>query len=168
MKLANPDDRAEYDTIIRDACERADGTGWRVNLVAAGVADALQAHRPWATEIQEQAQLEGYSRDIKRWLKRARVLVVLDGRRVSKPLVIGTRRSDDSGKEYDAQLPIVTLSFEEIRQQAKEAAQMAITYSDTRRFLDAVVALADRVPDAVTPADALLRLGISLDEWLAA
>lgn len=166
MKLPNPADQSDYDQIIRQACNEASGTGERVALIAHYIDDAVQAHRPWATTVQIDAQMAGYSRDLKSWLKRSRVLVVLDGRTVSKPTVLGARRRDAGGIEFALQLDIAVMTFREIRDKALEASRIAKTYTDSRRYLDAVFALADRVPNADTPAEALSMLGISLDDWL--
>lgn len=166
MKLHNPTDRDAYIALIQEACDRTEGTGARVALVAAMVADAVQAHRPWAVTVQDDAMAAGFARDIKTHLKRARVVVALGDRRVSKTTVVGVRRRGLEGNECDQQLDLLVLTFDELRSKARWAAEQSQVFDDSRAMLARLLTLQDRVPAATTVEEALLALHVSMDAWL--
>lgn len=162
----SPSDRAEYDAMVQRVVTAESTTEARVNLYEELVADARQAHRFWSGEIDRDARRTGYREQIKRWMKKNRVLVSFEGRVVSKPRVVGIRQSigEDS---YDVQALIDALTFDQIEAKRREYLRQVNVYSDNVALMDRLLALRDMAPDASTPAEACAYLGIAVDDYLA-
>jgi hypothetical protein len=160
-----PEERAEYDEMVASIVQEADSTEARIDLYEAAVADAVQARRFWATDLDRDARRTGYREQIKGWLKRNRVLVNYHGRVASKPRIVGTRRSSEAG-EYDVQALLDALTFDEIEAKRKEYLRQVRTYSDNVALMDRLLALRDMAPDAITPREACVALGLALEDYL--
>ncbi len=158
---------AEYNTAMREVVANANGTGERVALWRTVIDDAIQAHRPWAHDVDRDARAVGDASEIKRWLKRHRVVIAIGGRTVRKPRVIGTRRPTDDGVVVDLQLPFAVLTFDEIRNKRTAYLRQLAAYTDDVAVMDILLALSDMAPGTFTPQEAASSLGISLDEYLA-
>jgi hypothetical protein len=167
IKVWNPADRGEFETLLQEVCEQADGTGERCAVMDRLVSDAQQAHRDWAYDVERQARLIGYAFEIKGWLKRNRKVVAIGGRKIRKPSVIGTQRADGNGGVIDYQLPFVTLTFEELRKKRREYMQQIQAYNDNVALMDKLLALEEMAPATGTPKEAARHIGIDLDDYLA-
>lgn len=167
IRIANPDERREFDALMLEVVSEAEGTGERTHLMAAKIDDAVQAQRTWAVEVQRTAQYDGYSNAIKAYLKRTRVVINIADREVSKPRTIGTKRKDQAGTVVDLQLPLEVLTFDQIRDKRVEYVRQARAYTDNIAVTDRLLALQDMAPGANTPGEATKALGITLDEYLA-
>lgn len=161
----SPEDRSEYDAMVAQVVQTESTTEARVNLYEKLTADARQAHRFWAGEIDRDARRTGYREQIKRWMKKNRVLVSFDGRMVSKPRVIGIRQSvgDES---YDVQALLEALTFDQIEAKRREYLRQVNVYTDNVALMDRLLALRDMAPDTATPQEACAVLGLAFDEYL--
>jgi hypothetical protein len=161
----SPQDRAEYDAMVASVVQTERTTEARVNLYEKLTADARQAHRFWAGEIDRDARRTGYREQIKRWMKRNRVLVSFDGRMVSKPRVVGIRQSQGE-ESYDVQALLDALTFDEIEAKRREYLRQVNVYTDNVALMDRLLALRDMAPTATTPAEACALLDLDFDEYL--
>lgn len=95
------EDRHEYTEACADAWEAGDSTKERGERFAALVADAVQAHRPWAADLTRQFALRGAQTELNSWRKSTRPLAAVahDGRLISKTRVVGVQRQDDDGSQ---------------------------------------------------------------------
>lgn len=162
----SPAEREEYDSIVREVIETVDSTEARIDLYEQAVADAVQARRFWASDVDRDARRTGYREQIKSWLKRNRVIVNIGAREVSKPRVIGVKRTDDEGQQYDAQALLDVMTFDELRAKRREWLRQVHAYNDNVALADRLLALQELAPTATTPQDACRLLGTSLDEYL--
>lgn len=167
IKFHEPESREEYDALMAEVVSEADSTGERAALMDAKVADAIQAHRQWAMESEQAAKLDGYSRQIKDYLKRTRVVVALTEKRsITKPATVGTKQMTSAGKWVDVQLPLEVLTFDQLRQKRGEYLRQRKSYDDNIAVADRLLALEEMSPGAVTPADACAAIGTSLEDYL--
>lgn len=170
IKIAEPEARAEYMKLMAEVVSEAEGTGERARLMADKIHDAIQAQRSWAAGVQYAAEIDGYAAAVKVYLKRTRVVVLVDaeaGRQIEKPRTIGAKRRDDEGKVVDLQLPLEVLTFDQVREKRREYLRQQKAYSDNVAVADRLLALEEMVPGSLTPADAAKSLGFSLDDYLA-
>lgn len=161
------EDREQYDALVREVVESADATEDRIDLYEQGVADARQAHRFWANDVDRDARRTGYREQIKSWLKRNRVIVNINDRKVSKPRVIGVKRTNDKGEQYDAQALFDVMTFDEIRAKRREWLRQVHAYNDNVALADRLLALEELAPSTATPQEACALLGTSLDLYLS-
>lgn len=169
IKILEPNAREEYDALLAEVCAGAVGTSERVRLMAQLMNDARQSHRDWAFQVDESALRDGYANEIKRYLKRTRVVVVMDdGRSVTKPATVGAKKMDDrTGKWFDAQLPLEVLTFDELRLKRVEYVTQANAYNDNIATADKLLALELMAPGARTPDEAARKIGTTVADWLA-
>lgn len=163
----SPEEIAEYEAMLQKVVEDADGTRSRVDLMESLVGDAVQAHRYWARDCEREARRVGFAAQIKSYLKRNRVLFINRDAAVSKPRVVGLKRSTAEGEVYDVQALIEAATFDELRDKRIQAIKQIKSYSDTVALLDRVLALKDMYPHTQFVVDALHEHGMSLDEYLA-
>lgn len=168
IKVVEPEARREYEALMNEVLNEAEGTGDRARLMANKIADAIQAHRSWALTVQWDAQVTGYAAAVKTYLKRTRVVVNIEDREVAKPRTIGVKRRDDEGNVVDLQLPLEVLTFDQVREKRAEYLRQQKAYTDNVAVADRLLALEDLAPGCKTPADAVAELGLTLEEYLAA
>jgi hypothetical protein len=162
----SPEEREEFEALLAEVVGASRDSGERLDLMDELVADAIQAHRPWATEVARAARREGYAREIKRHQDRERVSVSYDGRVLSVPAVQARKVVDSSGVvTYQREL-IELWTWEELREKRKEAVHATRTYSEKIAHYDRLLMLAELAPDSKTPVDAAKALGVELGEWL--
>lgn len=162
----SPEERAEFEALLTEVCDASRDTAGRLNLMEELIQDAIQAHRPWATEVARSARREGYAREIKRHQDRQRALVAYDGRVLSMPAVQARKVLDADG-EVSYQRELIELwTWAELRAKRKEAIRAAKTYTDKVAHYDRLLFLAELAPEAGTPSEAAKALGLNLEEWL--
>jgi hypothetical protein len=83
----SPEDSKEYETALIEAFESGTTTTERIDALEVILADAVQAHRPWARDIEREALRGGLNKLIVEYGKRRQPDVVLayNGRVISKP-----------------------------------------------------------------------------------
>lgn len=162
----SPEERAEFEALLAEVVDASRDTAARLNLMDELITDAIQAHRPWASEVARSARREGFAREIKRHQDRQRALVSYDGRVLSVPAVQARKVVDDDGAvSYQREL-IELWTWEELREKRKEAVHAARTYTDKIAHYDRLLILAELAPGTDTPAAAAEALGIDLTVWL--
>lgn len=167
MKHWTPEDVREWDSLLQEVVESAETTVERTDLMERLMDDAVNAHRPWANDMQRQCLRDGYARQWKAYMKRTRVIVATREATVEKPRVVGVKRLDEAGAKYDVQALYELLTFDEIRAKRRENLAQIKAYTDSVAVCDKYLALQSLAPEAATPAEAAKSLGIDIDEWLA-
>lgn len=161
------DDRDEFDELLADVIAQTRFTSERLDLMESGIADAIQAGRIWASEVETAAARQGYASEIKRFQDRNRALVSHDGQVLNVPRVQSRVVRTDSGESYHQRELIELWSWQQIEEKRREALTGRRTYNEKIGHYDRLLALRTMCPDAANPADAAKRLGIALDDWLA-
>lgn len=161
-----PEERVEYDQMLQDVIEQAEGTGRRVDLLERLLNDALQAHRFWARDVERHALRTGLRAQIKQHLDRRKVVRPARDVLVEKPRVVGIQRRTEAGQVYFAQVAYDVMTFDELRAKRGEVLRQLRAYSDTIALIDRLLALADMHPEAKTVQEALDLHEMSLDDYL--
>jgi len=162
----SPEEREEFEALLAEVVGASRETAARLDLMDELITDAIQAHRPWATEVARSARREGYAREIKRYQDRERVAVAYDGRVLSVPAVQARKVVDDDGAvTYQREL-LQFWTWGELKAKRQEAVKAATTYTEKIAHYDRLLMLADLAPESTTPAEAAAALGVDLGEWL--
>lgn len=169
IKIDEPEARKEYEALMAEVVSEAESTGDRARLMAEKIHDAVQAHRTWAMTAQYSAEIDGYAAAIKTYLKRTRVIVLIDegSRQVAKPRTIGAKKRGKAGEVVDLQLPMEALTFDQLREKRREYLIQKKAYTDNIAVTDRLLALEEMAPGCNTPAEAAKALGTTLDDYLA-
>lgn len=161
----SPEERDEYEELLAEVVNASNDTTERLDLLETKLADAQQAHRPWAFSVARQCQRFGLGKEITRFQDRNRALVSFDGRLLSMPSVQSRRVEVDGVATYQREL-IVLWTWEELRSKRREAIRSSETYTAKVNHYDRLLALAEKAPGTATPAEAADVLGLDLDEYL--
>lgn len=162
----SPVEREEFEELLAEVVDSSPDTTARLDLLDRLLADAIQAHRPWATEVARSCRREGLAREIKRYQDRQRVTVAYDGRVLSVPAVQARRVVDaDGAMSYQREL-IQFWTWGELKAKRQEAVRSATTYTEKIAHYDRLLMLGELAPESATPAEAADQLGVSLGEWL--
>lgn len=162
----SPEERAEYDALLAEVVAASTKTAERLDLMDSKITDAVQAHRPWATEVLRAARRSGFSAEIRRHQDQHRVPVAYDGRVLSVPAVQARRVVDESGVAgYQREL-IELWTWDELREKRREAVKAATTYTEKVAHYDRLLMLGELAPEAKSPAEAATALGVDLADWL--
>lgn len=161
-------DRDEYAAACAEAWDSGDSTRARGEHFGVLVADAVQAHRPWAIDLTRQFALRGAQTELNSWRKSTRPLAALahDGRVINTTRVIGVQRKDDDGSRYVTQALFDLLTFPEIEDKVTEYRRNEQAYRDNIAVATRLLKLRALAPAAATPADAAQSLGTTVDAWL--
>lgn len=163
----SPEEREEFDALLADVVATSSDTTDRLNLADKLLTDAIQAHRPWASEVATSCRREGMAREIKRHQDRQRVAVAYNGRVLSVPAVQARKVVDTDGAvSYQREL-IELWTWAELLDKRAEAIRAQVTYSEKVAHYDRLLALRELAPASDSPAEAAEHLGIDLDSWLA-
>jgi hypothetical protein len=161
----SPQERDEYEELLAEVCNATNDTRERLDLFEEKLADAQQAHRPWAFSVARQCQRFGLGKEISRFQDRNRALVSFDGRLLSMPTV-QSRRVEVAGEVTFQRELIVLWTWAELRDKRAEAIRASETYTAKVGHYDRLLALEEKAPGAATPAEAADQLGLDLDEYL--
>lgn len=163
----SPEEREEFDELLAEVVAATRDTTDRLNLADKLLNDAIQAHRPWASEVEASCRREGLGREIKRYQDRQRVAVAYDGRILSVPAVQARKVvADDGVVTYQREL-IELWTWDQLFEKRGEAIKAQATYSEKVAHYDRLLALRVLAPDSKSPSEAAQQLGIELDAWLA-
>jgi hypothetical protein len=180
-----PEERAEHDGVMEEA---GYGTPIAVPLVGIDgdvrpptpfssdqirenmvvlVGDAVQAHRPWARILSDDALAEGLLDHWKKWNNAEQRLKVLhNGIVVPARAIRGVRRRDDSGAVVHQQEFWAEMAWDEVVQEIAMADAQIASYEVTKAIALKLLKLKITVPDSLTPGDACRRLGMDLETYL--
>jgi hypothetical protein len=165
----SPEDHKEYEAALEEAFEAGTTTTERIDALEAILADAVQAHRPWARDIEREAIRTGLDKLIVSHGNRRQppVLFVYDGRVISKPRRRGVVTRLDSGERVHQQELFEVMTWDEFDSLDENRADQIGTLVDERRMLGRIRQLRQLHPDSTTVGEALHLQGCSLDEWVA-
>lgn len=161
--MSHLDDQAEWDELLaqipldiptRDAVKR----------LSALLADAVQAHRPWAKSRMEDALLAGLSGTWKRHVQKQRPRIRTDHGDVK---TIGGVRRERDGRSAFVQVPLDEMSFEELVAYRAMHVSNLTTLAENAKVTDRLLKLHDRCPTAATPAEACEQLGLDPADVMA-
>lgn len=161
------EEKAEYDALIAEVVAATNKTSDRLNLFERKLDDAVQAHRPWAREVERHCVRNGLAKEIKAYQDRNRALVSHNGEVLNVPKVQSTLVRDEESGEVFYQRELIELwSWDQILDKRAEALRAKRGYTEKVAHYDKLLALRDLCPDSNTPAGAAKALGLNLDEFL--
>lgn len=160
------DERKEYDALLAEVIASTSRTSERLDLFQSRIADAVQAHRPWARDVERSAARAGLAKEIKAYQDRNRAMVAYNGTVLNLPRVQSRIVRDETGETYHQRELIELWSWQQLADKRAEALRGRKTYSEKVAHYDRLLALREMCPESVTPADAAKQLGINLDEFL--
>lgn len=161
------EERREFDELVAEAmvAKRSDE---RTRRFVAGVLDAVQAHRPWAREVEAHLTYQGASAVLKAEEKRrpdATIAVSFDGVILDKPRSLGVRRTNDTGETWVERTLFDYMTVEELEAKRKEFLANARAYTDDAEVMDRLIAMCE-VAGTATPAEAARILGVPVERWI--
>ncbi len=160
------EDRKAYDDLLADVVGATSSTTERLNMFERLLNDAIQAHRPWARDVERGCVRQGLAKEIKSYQDRNRAMVAHNGKVLNLPRVQGTVVRDESGEIYHQRELIELWTWEQIAEKRLEAIRGRRTYSAKIAHYDRLLSLRVKCPESETPADAAERLGLDIDEYL--
>lgn len=160
-------ERAEYEALLAEIAAQTNDSRERLDLFEHKLLDAIQAHRPWASEVERACRRFGMGKEISRFEGRNRALVAYDGRVLSLPAIQARRVKTASGEvAYQREL-LQAWTWQQIEEKRTEALTAQRTYDDKVAHYDRLLSLRVMAPESTSPADAAEKLGLDLDEFLA-
>lgn len=162
----DPNERVEYDALLAAVVAETSNTSTRLDRMERLVADAIQAHRPWARDIERTCARQGYAAELKRYQDRNRALVAYDGQVLNLPKVQSRATRGEDGAVYHQRELIELWPWGDVRSKRIEALTGRRTYDVHVAYYDRLLALQDLCPESTSALDAAERLGIELDEYL--
>jgi hypothetical protein len=173
----SPEEKAEWEAALElavtttedDTRTQMANSARAADMLARIVADAVQAHRPWAFDVQRTALHDGLNKMVKEWRKKIRIVGADDDEKtVDRPGVIGVVRAGEDGEKWVQQVLIQTATFDELRAKRKEYAKQVAAFKDNIFIVDKLLRLQAMCPVAATPQEACDLLGIDLGEYMVA
>lgn len=163
----SPEECEAYDALCAEAWASSETTRGRTEAYLAMVDDAVQAHEFFARDVEADFRQRGASAQLKAWRKRQQTVVVsYEGKLLTKPRTIGTRRTDADGRTYATQELFDFNTWDEIEAKVREYIKQAQAYSVNIAIGTRLLELRDAAPGAATPAEAVVQLGTTIEAWL--
>ena len=167
-----PDDRSEYDDLMRQAWgDKGESPEYRKDVFLGGIEDGVQAHRLWARDAERELRRRGAWQMLTSWKKSQPrpVQINHDGRIYIKSPVIGVRRIGATGKAVDQQELFHLCTFDELRE--KLGAYMTAVAAYERNIhmtvrLLSLEYLAEGADGSWTPLRACEVLGVTVEDYL--
>jgi len=167
MRHWNDVDRDEYNKACQEAWEFSDRQPERIDRMVEVIRDAVQAQRRWACDIHQDALRNGLGGKLNTWSKnRNKVAVAYNGQVLSKPRTIGTQKRSDDGETYVTPTLFDYMPWDELIAKRYEYVRQRMAYDADISLMDRLLALRDMAEDAKTPAEAVVQLGITIEEYL--
>ena len=158
-------EHAEHEALIAEVIASTTGNGARAALYREMVEDAIQAHRPWARDVENRVLDNGYVAFWKNISRQGVVHVIRDGRAATKPRTWALPRISDDGARYTQDALIDVFTREDIMHKREEALRMIDTWDSTLTLYSALLDFLDKAgADDVATAEA--ALGMSVNDWL--
>jgi hypothetical protein len=163
----SPDERDEYEQLLAEIAGQTNDTRERLDLFEHKLLDAIQAHRPWASEVDRACRRFGMGKEISRFEGRNRALVAYDGRVLSLPAIQARRVKTGTGEVAFQRELLQAWTWQQIEEKRSDTLRAASSYTEKVAHYDRLLALRVLAPESTSPADAAERLGLDLDEFLA-
>lgn len=130
--------------------------------------DAVQAHRPWALDVQREATQRGLGSILRSYTQsRGGTLPFKHGGELHlKSAIVGIERTGDNGETWIQQELLARATFREIAANRARDLKIRKAYSVRVAMEDRLLALEEMAPGTETPDEACAQLGISLDDYL--
>lgn len=170
MDMLSPEERNEWDTLLGDALNGSRTVDdAAVTRAESMLADAQQAHQPWASVIVRSLILRGLRAALNAKSKSESVaLVSYNGTHVAKTTRLGTKRRRHDGSLESQQVLLHEMSWDELgawlNMIKSQISSLLVNESMAQRLMP----LRDRFPDTFGPREACDLLGMTVDEYLAA
>lgn len=162
------EEREEYETLLAEVVDKTSVAAERLDAFEVHLAGAIQAHRPWATEVERACRRYGLGKEISRFEDRSRAMVSYDGQVLNLPAKQSRRViAADGGVAHQREL-IELWSWDQIAEKRAESLHARRTYDAKVAHLDRLLALREMAPTASTPDEAARLTGIDIETWLAA
>lgn len=162
-----PEERYEYEELLGEIVSETNDTRERLDLFEHKLLDAIQAHRPWASEVERACRRFGMGKEVSRFEDRNRALVSHDGRVLNLPAKQARKVVTTDG-EVTYQRELIELwTWDEIAAKRTEAIKAKRTYDDKVAHYDRLLALRVLAPESTSPAHAAELAGMDLDDFLA-
>lgn len=126
--------------------------------------DAVQAHRPWATDRLNAAVRVGLSHEWRRHTQSRRPKIETGGGSIKS---VGGVRRDVGGESGFVQLPLDGMFREDLVQYKAMHLKYVRSSAATVRVVDRLIDALDRCPQATTPREAAELLGEDIDAVMA-
>lgn len=163
----SPEERDEYEALLAEIAAETTDTRERLDRFEHKLADAIQAHRPWATEVERACRRFGMGKELSRFEARNRALVSHDGRVLSLPAIQARRvTTTDGDVTYQREL-IEVWTWQQIQDKRAEALRAGQTYTEKVAHYDRLLALRVLAPESKTPREAAESAGLDLDDFLS-
>lgn len=159
---------AEYRELMHGACDASRENSRRKEVLLDRLNDALQAHRDWARDMEDEIRLRGALSLITSFARAERTVLVAmsDRRSLLKSKDIGIKLVDDSGQIYEQRAFFEELTWEQIEDKRAAYLKGRRAYDDNVAIMDRLAALRLMAVGTSTVGEACDRLGISVDEYL--
>lgn len=162
-----PAERDEYETVLAEVVDTTSVAAERIDALEVRLADAIQAHRPWANEVERACRRFGLGKEITRFEDRSRAMVSYDGQVMNLPAKQSRRVVAANGGVAHQRELIELWSWDEIAAKRAESLHARRTYDAKVAHLDRLLALREMAPAASTPDEAARLAGIDIETWLA-
>jgi hypothetical protein len=162
-----PEVSEDYEQVLRKVVESSASTSDRLDHFEDLLNDGIQAGILWALEIERSAPRDLLAKELRNFQNRSRAMVSYDGKVLNLPRVQSARVRSESGRVYHQRELIELWPWEQIVAKRTEALKAMTTYTAKIAHYDKLLALRDACPIAISPSDAAIRLGVSLESWLA-
>jgi hypothetical protein len=156
----------EYDSIIEATLRNDVSTSERAETFAYEIESAIQAHRPWAREVEQDAKRRGYLSIYKQEVRKGTVLVQVGGEDIEKPAMVSVQRVGDNGVTFQQLAFYEVMTREQIAFKRTEYIKARRAYDSNVAVMDKLTAMLDAA-EADDLATAAASLGLSVEEWLA-
>lgn len=164
----SPEEQDEYDAMIAEIVGSTTNTATRLDDFEQRLADAIQAQRFWARDVERACLRKGMAAEIKSFQdRRNRALVAHNGRVMSMPKAQGRTVRTESGEVAHDRALIEVWTWAQILDKRATDLRARRHYDDRIAYLDRLLALRELCPDSASPADAAIQLGIDLAGFLA-
>ncbi len=165
------EDRAQYELICQQAWAISRSQAERTDEFLRLMRDAEQAHRFFAVDSMHTAMRTGAAAQLKSWSDRqrtGRIPVRYDGRVISQRRTLGTTYVDSEGNAVPTQGLFDFWTREQLEAKAADYAANIRAYRVNLSTIMRLLDLLDGAPGALTPAEAALRLGTTVEDVLVA
>lgn len=157
---------AEFEHAIEGALDIDGSTTERAEHFREHVEGAIQAHRPWARDIEADALSRGYKSIYRQEARRGTVLVSTTSGEIERPSMISVARHDEGGVVFQQLSFYAVMNREQIREKRNEYLKQIRAYDANVQMMDKLTAMLDASgSDDLETAAA--SLGVSVEDWLS-
>ena len=158
-------ERAEFEAVVLESIAVDGSNSKRAEAFAAKVADAIQAHRPWARDVEKDALSRGFKNVFRAEARKGTVTVMLKGTSVEKPAQVSVRKQSEDGVTYEQLAFFETLTRQQVADKRTEYLKQRRAYDSNIATMDKLAALMDAAQaDDIETACAII--GVTVEEWL--